>query len=253
MSLHGAAGVRGGAGVDAGILELSVVYDQLGDVGNHDVSEHVIGSHHCALFTLHLLFPSDRRFGFTRHLAQEAGRFAHEHEVVHRIAHHHRRLNVHRGGLQMSRGGPHGGLLRERAGVGEAKVELAGDFGESDPPRARLRVQVAFVVVGHAVRGAGEAGLPSAAVFALAHRLPVPDVAFGTLLVAQELVAGDPFGHAHRTFPTPEVHVAGGHAALVSTNVGTALLEWLAVLGKQKKRLERVLTFVEVISLYDSS
>ncbi len=175
MGLHRSTLVCGSAGVDAGILELGVVYDQLGDVSNYYVSLHMVGLHYSVLFTFDLLFPCNRWLRFSRDLTEEAGRFAQEHKVVCWVADHDGTLNVHGCGLKMDGGGPGGGLRWKRTSVRQAKVVPAGDFGEGDAPGTGLGIQVALVVVGHAIRGACEIGFPSATVPALAHRLCVPD------------------------------------------------------------------------------
>lgn len=112
----------------------------------------------------------------------------------------------------------------------------AGDLRDRDTLGARLRVHVAFVIIGHAVRRAREVRLSLAAVPALAHGLAVPDVALGALLGAHELVAGGALRHSDGALVALDVYIARGHAALVSTDVGATLFKGLAFLKVENKR-----------------
>lgn len=109
----------------------------------------------------------------------------------------------------------------------------AGDLRDRDTLGARLCVHVTLVIVSHAVRRAREVGLSLAAVPALTHRLPVPDVTLGTLLGAHELVTGGSLGHSNGALVALDVNVACRHATLVPTYVETALLKCLAVLDRR--------------------
>lgn len=111
----------------------------------------------------------------------------------------------------------------------------AGDLRDRDTLGARLRVHVAFVIIGHAVGRACEVGLSLAAVPALAHGLSVPDVALGPLLGAHELVAGGALWHSDGALVALDVYIARCHAALVPADVGTALFKGLAFLKMEKE------------------
>lgn len=74
--------VLGCARVDAGILELGVVYDQLADVSDDDVAPDVIWFHDGILSALQLLLPGDFRAGLPGHLTQEAGGLTHKHGLL---------------------------------------------------------------------------------------------------------------------------------------------------------------------------
>lgn len=111
----------------------------------------------------------------------------------------------------------------------------AGDLRDRDTLGTRLCIHVALVVVGHAVGRAGEVGFSLAAVPALTHRLAVPDVALGALLRAHKLVAGGALWHSNGALVALDVDVARCHAALVAADIGTALLERLAVLEVEEK------------------
>lgn len=58
---HTSPHIFGCASVDAGILKLCVVYDQLADVGDHNVTSDVVGSHYGVLLALQLFLPGDFR------------------------------------------------------------------------------------------------------------------------------------------------------------------------------------------------
>ena len=106
----------------------------------------------------------------------------------------------------------------------------AGDLRDRDTLGTGLCIHVALVIICHAVRRTGEVGLPLAAVAALTNRLAVPDVALGPLLRAHELVAGGTLRHSNGALVAPDVYVARGHAALVSTHIRAALFKRLTVL-----------------------
>lgn len=110
-------------------------------------------------------------------------------------------------------------------------MEAAGDNRQGGALGARLRIHVALVVVGHAIRGAGEVRLPLAAVAALTHWLPVPDVTLRPLLGAHETGTGGFLGHPHGAFLP--VHVTGRHATSVPTHILATLLEGLALLQEE--------------------
>lgn len=82
MRGHAPADVAGRARINAGVVKLRVVYDQLADVGDHDVPSHVIGLHDGVLFALQLLLPGDLRTRLPRDLAEEASRLAHEDRLL---------------------------------------------------------------------------------------------------------------------------------------------------------------------------
>lgn len=111
----------------------------------------------------------------------------------------------------------------------------AGDLRDRDTLGTRLRVHVAFVIIGHAVGRAREVGLSLAAVPALAHGLSVPDVALRPLLGAHELVAGGALWHSDGALVALDVYIARCHAALVTADVGTTLFKGLAFLKIEKK------------------
>lgn len=79
---HAPSDVAGRAGINAGVVKLRVVYDQLADVGDHDVPPHVVGLHDGVLFALQLLLPGDLRTRLPGDLAQEASRLAHEDRLL---------------------------------------------------------------------------------------------------------------------------------------------------------------------------
>lgn len=75
---HASSDVFGCACVDSGILKLGVVYDQLANVGHHDITSHVIGSHDDVVFALQLFLPSDFRLRLSGHFTQKTGGLTHE-------------------------------------------------------------------------------------------------------------------------------------------------------------------------------
>ena len=61
---------------------MGVVYVQLAVVGDYDVPSDVIWPHDGILFALHLFLPGDFWTRLPGHLAQEAGRLAHENSLL---------------------------------------------------------------------------------------------------------------------------------------------------------------------------
>lgn len=238
VGLHRARRVPSRAGIDACVVRLGVVDDQLTDVSDHHVTPHMIRPHGYPLqpFRL-LLLPGDVRPGATRHLTQEAGRVPHCYDLVDWAADQggrHRFGGKWHGCLKRSSGRAESGYLG-RAGVGPGEVKAAGDDGQDNALGARLCVHIALVVVGHAVGRAGEVRLPLAAVPALTHRLPVPDVTLGSLLGARETCTRGFLGYSHGGFiPVQET---GSHAAPIPTHVLATLLKGLTLLGDEKKEL----------------
>lgn len=82
MQRHAPSDIAGRARIDAGVVKLRVVYDQLADVGDHDVPPHMIGLHDGVLFALQLLLPGDLRTRLPRDLAEEARRLTHEDSLL---------------------------------------------------------------------------------------------------------------------------------------------------------------------------
>lgn len=95
-----------------------------------------------------------------------------------------------------------------------------------ETPQAGLRIHIAAVVIGEAVRSASEAGFFLTAVTAAANWLPVPDVTVRTLLWALEAFTG---GHCLR-YSWATTGEAGCHTALQPTHIGAALLRCQTVL-----------------------
>ena len=190
----------------------------------------MIGPHDDPLHTRwQLLLPGDLRPGATHHVTQETGRVAHIYDLVSGAADQARRLRRWNGRLKRRGGWTGGGRLGQRgAGVGPGEVEAAGDHRQGGAFGARLRVHVALVVVGHSIGGAGEVRLPLAAVPALTHRLSVPDVALGALLVAHKTGTGGLLGHSHGAFLP--VHVTSCHTTPIPTHILATLLEGLTLL-----------------------
>ncbi len=101
----------------------------------------------------------------------------------------------------------------------------AGDLRDRDTLGTGLCIHVALVIIGHAVRRAREVGFSLTAVPALTNRLAVPDVALGPLLRAHELVAGGALWHSDGALVALDVYVTCSHTALVTADIGAALLK----------------------------
>lgn len=112
----------------------------------------------------------------------------------------------------------------------------AGDLRDRDALGTGLCIHVALVIIGHAVGRTCEVGFSLTAVPALTNRLAIPDVTLGPLLRAHELVAGGALWHSNGAPVALDVYVACCHAALVTADVGTALLKGLAVLQLEKEQ-----------------
>lgn len=112
----------------------------------------------------------------------------------------------------------------------------AGDLRDRDTLGTGLCIHVALVIICHAVRCAREVGFPLTAVPALTNRLAVPDVTFGPLLRAHELVAGGTLRHSNGALVALDVYIASCHTALVATHVRAALLKSLTVLKSEKRQ-----------------
>lgn len=103
MCRHTSPDVSGRACVDASILKLSVVYDQLADVGDHEVPPDVVWSHDGVVLALQLFLPRDLRMGLSRHLTQEAGGLANKNRLLDGTAVYGGELDVGgEGGLERS-------------------------------------------------------------------------------------------------------------------------------------------------------
>lgn len=107
-------------------------------------------------------------------------------------------------------------------------MEAAGDDGEGDAFGARFGIHVTLVVVGHAIRGAGEVGLPLTAVSAFTHWLPVPDVTLRPLLGTHKTGAGGFFGHPYGAFLP--IHITGCHTTSVPTHILATFFKGLTLL-----------------------
>lgn len=112
----------------------------------------------------------------------------------------------------------------------------AGDLRDRDTLGTGFCIHVTLVIIGHAVRCTCEVGFSLTAVPALTNRLAIPDVTLGPLLRAHELVAGGALWHSNGALVALDVYIACCHTALVTTDIGTALLKGLTVLKLEKKR-----------------
>lgn len=112
----------------------------------------------------------------------------------------------------------------------------AGDLRDRDTLGAGLCIHVALVIICHSIRCACEVGFSLTAVSTLTNRLAVPDVTFGPLLRAHELVAGGTLWHSNGALVALDIYVTCCHTALVTTYVRAALLKCLTVLKLGKKQ-----------------
>lgn len=97
--------IFGCACVDAGILKLRIVYDQLANVSDDNVPSDMIRSHYGILFALQLFLPGDFRTWLPRHLTQEAGCLTHKNSLLGGAAVYGGELDVSwEGGLEGSGG-----------------------------------------------------------------------------------------------------------------------------------------------------
>lgn len=236
VDLHWARGVLGRAGVETWVVRLGIVDDQLSNVSDHYIPSHVIGAHDHPLCThWQLLLPGDLRPGQTCYITQETGCVTHIYSLVSGTADHDRWLRLSRrwdGRLKGSGGRAKSSRLgQRRAGVGPDEVEAAGDNREDDAFGARFCIHVTLVVVGHAIGGTREVGLPLAAVPAFTHRLPVPDVTLGPLLGAHKTGTGGFFRHSHGAFLP--IHIACCHTTPTTTHILAALLKGLTLLQEE--------------------
>lgn len=117
--------------------------------------------------------------------------------------------------------------------MGPGQVETTGDHSQTHPTDAGLCIHVAAVEIGEAVRSTGEVWLLLTSVLALADGLPIPDVTGGSLLAADEALAGSCGGGGVVSSSSGQpvwlcrraVRETCCHTAVETTHVGAAFLK----------------------------